>query len=105
MTIRSIKICHLESDSALKALRVHLAERTASKGRESAGQPVWKDRGPPASSMGAVLWVYQARKSSHHLPLQNGGTGQTKLVRLLKRGDESMGRENEFGVSKVWVLI
>lgn len=102
MTIRSIKICHLESDSALKALRVHLAERT---GRESAGQPVWKDRGSPASSMGAVLWVYQARKSSHRLHLQNGGTGQTKLVRLLKRGDESMGRENEFGVSKMWVLI
>lgn len=51
----SIKICHLESDRALKASDVHLAEKCKGrnsagkcKGRESQGRAVCLERqGPP----------------------------------------------------------
>lgn len=49
MTIRSIKICHLESDSALRASDVHFAERAVRQ-----EQRTWARQDGPLQEAGAL---------------------------------------------------
>lgn len=58
MTIRSIKTCHSESDSALRASGVHFAEgfgrqELGSQGEQ--GQPAEEDRSFPLDSLSLSL--------------------------------------------------
>ena len=79
MTIRSIKICHLKSNSALKALDVHLAKRSASKGRELGWQdslcgetaPLWPCHTCCAMSLSGwkIKYIISIYKTKEHARL------------------------------------
>lgn len=108
VTIKSIKFCHLESDSALKAsaVRIHFAESFGARAGKS-GRAARRGRkgGLLPGSRDTVLRAHRPGKSRPPSPpanphFMNSGTGQTKLVRFLK-GEEPMERENQFRVRKI----
>lgn len=109
-----MKICHLESDSALEASDVHVAERATGREPGGAGQAGQLAVGgqvpsllpsPGERAMGCWGWHVKPSLSIHKTSLSCYGTGHTKLLRPLKGGDEPKGRESEFGIRKACVRM